>query len=297
MKYSVIIPCYNASGTLPAALESLTRQHIQNFEVIVIDDASADFEKTQTVIDNFKNYLNIELIKNDTNRNGSYSRNRGIQAARGKYIAFLDADDRWPEDRLAIADELIDEITVPEFIIYGQFELLRSHYSGALLPLRGINRNESVGDYVFAAGQHMQTSTFVCSKAVATDVLFDENLTRHQDSDFMMRAQHKGILLVFQKKKCAFYNFRAHDLHLRVQAGRINSSYCKNWLRSKAPLLSKTARAGYELTVLSRIAQIESGNLEFFKIASSAIFRIGAGNIYDLFCTKIVTFYRTRLGQ
>lgn len=298
MKYSVIIPCYNASNTVVAALDSLVEQRREDFEVILIDDASEDVEVTADAVARYADKLDVRLIRNERNMNGAYSRNVGIQAARGQYVAFLDADDTWSPDRLRLADETLTKQKDHDkpFIIYGRFELLREHKSGVLLPLRGIRSHELVADYVFAAGQHMQTSTFVCPTAVARRVMFDDRLTRHQDSDFMMRAQAAGIDFYFQKDKCANYRFRAGDLQRRIQSGRINTAFCNDWLSSKRDFLSGRARSGYALTVTSRIVHIEYGFLPFIVIIGRSAAGIGVRNMLDLLQTKIMVILKTRMG-
>lgn len=296
MKYSVIIPCYSASTTIEVALESLVLQHERDFEVIIIDDASTDFEATQAIIALYMHRLTMVVLRNTVNKNGSFARNRGIQQARGDHVAFLDADDRWPADRLSTANVLLSTMSTSRFIVYGRFELLRERPSGALLPLRGIKKGESVAEYVFAAGQHMQTSTFLCPRSIAKEVLFDESLTRHQDSDFMMRAQARGIDLIFQAQKCAFYYFRDGDLRRRIKAGRINSSFCENWLKVKGELFSRKAKAGYELTISARIAHLESGFPSFIKILLKSIFHVGIFNLIDLMRTKVHVIFKTRFG-
>jgi len=296
MKYSVIIPCYNASTTIATTLASLQAQKRNDFEVIVVDDASQDFDALLEAIKPYRTKLNIVVLRNSVNMNGAHARNRGIKAAAGTYIDFLDADDSWTKNRLDIADQVINDTPFARFVAYGRFELLRGHSSGAILPLRQLGPQERVADYVFAAGQHMQTSTFLCPTSVAKEILFDETLTRHQDSDFMMRAQALGVHIVFQACKCAFYNFRPGDMQQRVQSGRINLAFCENWLRSKHVFFSRRAINGYRLTTQARVAGIEIGRISFIRIACKATLGLGFSNLLDLLKTKAVILYKTRLG-
>ncbi len=91
---SVVIPVYNAAKFIPQALGSLFYQTMQDFEVVVVDDGSTD--NSVEVVENLAKKFNgrIRLIRLPENSGTPAApRNRGIQAARGKYIAFLDADD------------------------------------------------------------------------------------------------------------------------------------------------------------------------------------------------------------
>jgi len=89
-KVSVIIPAYNARNTIAHALESVLRQTIHDIEIIVIDDASDD--GTPQIVRTFKD-SRVKLLCNVRNLGQGTSRNIGLRAALGDYIAFLDADD------------------------------------------------------------------------------------------------------------------------------------------------------------------------------------------------------------
>ncbi|NQV30366.1 MAG: glycosyltransferase family 2 protein [Candidatus Marinimicrobia bacterium] len=96
MNISVIIPTYNRARTIERALISVLRQTFPALEIIVVDDASDD--STPELLADFAG--RIKLITNESNRGVSFSRNQGIKAARGNWIAFLDSDDRWDKHKL-----------------------------------------------------------------------------------------------------------------------------------------------------------------------------------------------------
>jgi glycosyltransferase involved in cell wall biosynthesis len=92
---SVIIPVYNGEKFIGQALESVYSQTFRDFEVVVIDDGSTD--GTLSVLDAYRDRL--ILLKNSHGGPAS-SRNRGLEIARGSFIAFLDADDIWVPSKL-----------------------------------------------------------------------------------------------------------------------------------------------------------------------------------------------------
>ena len=94
---SVIIPAYNRSRTIERCLRSVLHQTYAEIEVIVIDDCSTD--DTIQLINNIDD-PRIILFKNEENRGAGFSRNRGIEEAKGEYIAFQDSDDEWLPDKL-----------------------------------------------------------------------------------------------------------------------------------------------------------------------------------------------------
>ena len=95
--FSVVVPTYNCADLLARALSSIFGQTFQNFEVIVIDNASTDH--TGRVLESIDdNRLSVIDVQN--NGNIANSRNLGIQKARGDWIAFLDSDDNWLPEKL-----------------------------------------------------------------------------------------------------------------------------------------------------------------------------------------------------
>jgi len=95
---SIIMPAYNAENFISKSIQSILSQSYQHWELIVINDGSKD--NTSSVVKNFDN-KRIILLEQE-NGGVSKARNRGIQNAKGDYIAFLDSDDLWLENKLEI---------------------------------------------------------------------------------------------------------------------------------------------------------------------------------------------------
>jgi glycosyltransferase involved in cell wall biosynthesis len=94
---SIIIPTYQRCSKLKIALESVLSQTYENYEILIMDDGSKD--GTKEMVHSFKD---DRIIYNWQNNTGSpaKARNRGIKAARGEWVAFLDSDDWWTFDKL-----------------------------------------------------------------------------------------------------------------------------------------------------------------------------------------------------
>lgn len=103
---SVIMPTYNSAATISFAIDSVfIQENIK--ELIIIDDCSSD--NTEEIV-NAKiadNSYNIIYLKNNKNMGAAFSRNRGVELAKGEYIAFLDSDDIWRYDKISKQIELI----------------------------------------------------------------------------------------------------------------------------------------------------------------------------------------------
>lgn len=104
-RVSVIMPVYNAEKYVSKAIESILNQSFIDFEFIIIDDGSED--NSLNIIKAYHD-VRIVLIKNETNRGVVYSRNIGLEIAKGEYIALMDADDIAPLNRLQREVECLD---------------------------------------------------------------------------------------------------------------------------------------------------------------------------------------------
>ena len=94
---SVIIPSYNAKDTLTQAVESALAQEVP-LEVLIVDDGSA--VPVMETLANFWGEKRLRILRNEHNEGVAAARNRGVSEARGRYIAFLDADDWWEKGKL-----------------------------------------------------------------------------------------------------------------------------------------------------------------------------------------------------
>jgi glycosyltransferase involved in cell wall biosynthesis len=97
IQVSVIIPTYNRAHVLPDAIDSVLAQDFSDYELIVIDDGSTD--NTMTILDGYPNRVKVYR---QTNQGVSAARNHGIAVSSGELIAFLDSDDLWLPQKLAV---------------------------------------------------------------------------------------------------------------------------------------------------------------------------------------------------
>lgn len=126
---SVIMPAYNSAVFLEAAIKSVLEQEYTNLELFVIDDASSD-NSASIVQDFMQEDSRVKLLQNAFNEGTGAARNKGIRAAEGTFITFLDADDLWLPGKLK---------TQVEFMLKNDLEMSFSSYllmeeDGTLLP-------------------------------------------------------------------------------------------------------------------------------------------------------------------
>ena len=109
VRVSIVIPAFNAEATIERAIASACGQTEQRLEIIVVDDASSD--RTPAIVAEIaKSDARVKLLRQGANTGPAAARNRGIAAARGAWIALLDADDSYLPERLAKLLELADRV-------------------------------------------------------------------------------------------------------------------------------------------------------------------------------------------
>lgn len=95
---SIIMPAYNVEDYIEESIRSVIEQTYSNWELIIIDDRSTD--QTISKVEPFLADNRIKLLVNECNLGGAGTRNRGIDMASGRFIAFLDSDDLWSPEKL-----------------------------------------------------------------------------------------------------------------------------------------------------------------------------------------------------
>lgn len=180
---SIVLPTYNCAEYLPCSIGSILAQTYNSYETIVIDDGSIDI--TKEVLSPFMQ--KIKYIKLGKNKGLPTVRNVGIQAAQGKYIAFIDADDIWLPEKLSNGIEFLE--TNPEFsMVYSRHVNIDNmgntidECSKRQLP------SGNIFTQLFTEQNFIITSSVLVLKKVFDTVgLFDTKLFNCQDWDMWLR--------------------------------------------------------------------------------------------------------------
>ena len=117
MKFSIIMPVYNAEKVLPVSLESIRAQRFRDFELIFVEDGSTDGSVGMLEAFAASADFPCHIVSQPKNCGVAAARNRGLAAACGEYLAFVDADDRIEQEALDEAAHAIDKVDGPVDIV------------------------------------------------------------------------------------------------------------------------------------------------------------------------------------
>ena len=240
--FSIVVPLYNRAAGIRATLESVLRQTVNDFEIVVVDDGSTDAPEVGIAAIGDPR---IRYVR-QSNTGGGAARNRGIQEARGQYIALLDSDDFFLPNKLArISTELP---LAPNEVLYSSMLVDRGVGRYWTRPERGIAAGEDVGEYLFVSNQLIQTSTIVLPTALAQKVLFDGQLAKGQDLDFCLRLQQAGAEFRMIDDPLVIW-MDATEVGRTSHLGGYQSVLL--WLDRCSSMLTPKANLGYRATVLA----------------------------------------------
>lgn len=201
---SVIVPTFNRIKVLERCINSVLYQTYNNWELIVVDDRSTD-NSFQIVQNNVKVDSRIKFFIRPINRikGANTCRNIGIEKAIGQYVAFLDSDDEWSNDRL---ENLLDfiKVTGAKAIYSGAREIVFN--SERFRKSRSIKNNESVFDFLISFDTYAPTPSLVVVSGILKTVKFDDRLQRHQDFDFFIKVSQVINWVYFETCDIIVYN-------------------------------------------------------------------------------------------
>ncbi len=233
--FSVVIPVYNRAALLGRALRSVLAQSEQDFEIVVIDDGSAD--NPSRVVEELAD-PRIVFVRQD-NRGGGAARNTGIAKARGRFIAFLDSDDRFFPHHLATMRKLLEN--APGTAGYARILVDRGEGRIFLKPPRAIRAGEDMATYLLCDRGFLATSTIVVERKMAEAIRFHENLAAAEDTDFAIRLALAGQRFVMAEEPGVHWNDLSDPN--RLSAGR-RSATMRQWIEDLRPRIPAKAYYG-----------------------------------------------------
>ncbi|MBW4055885.1 MAG: glycosyltransferase family 2 protein [Proteobacteria bacterium] len=180
---SVIIPTFNRSHTILRSIGSVLSQSYQNFELIIVDDASTD--DTEFVVSGIVDDR-IKYIRHETNKGGSAARNTGISHSKGKYVAFQDSDDEWFYNKLEMQMAVFE--SMPQILAVYSGYLLEKDGELKYMPTEQLYAGSGQIFTKLLRGNCVSTQTLIVNNDILKKIGgFDERLPRLQDWELVLR--------------------------------------------------------------------------------------------------------------
>ncbi len=222
---SVLITCYNEEKYIGEAIQSIIDQTYKNIEILIQDDHSED-NSWKIVADYQKKDKRIKAFRNDENYGRPYVRNKLVEKARGKYIAWQDGDDISFPERIALQVEYLEN--KPEVVAVG----------GGLLLFKGsINNITEKRDYsddqkylkskVFRFSPFAQGVSMVRKSVIDRVGKYDEHFLIAQDYDMMFRLGMKGEFGNIQKPLLYYRQHSESATYKKFKTQIINTTYIR----------------------------------------------------------------------
>ena len=212
-RVSVIIPVYNCEGYLQAAIESVIAQTYKPWEIIVVDDGSID--KSAEVAKIFAPLIKYSFIENS---GSSAAVNHGINLSQGDAIGFLDADDVWEQNKLALQIAAFGENPELE-AIFGHLQQFKSP------ELSEASKSKLKIPVEVTPGYHRDT-LLIKRLSLQRVGLFDTQIQMGEFIDWYLRAEEQGLKSlmlpdVLAKRRLHKTNMGIRDRQSRTEYARV----------------------------------------------------------------------------
>ncbi|MCE5315357.1 MAG: glycosyltransferase [Armatimonadota bacterium] len=222
-RVSVVVPVYchtsDHAQYLREALESVAGQSFRDFEVIIVDDVSP--KDIAPIIDSVNNLPDVTILRNVLNVGHAQSRNAGVRAARGEFVAFLDHDDIWMPGKLARQIEIMDAnpdaaMVFCDMITFGE-HAGRLNIDQSIIPARP-------GFYWFVAHGNftISASAVLIKRQIMLDIgLFDDRYSTCDDFDAWLKALMLAPVVHLPEKLA---KYRLHGSNVNYTVDRLNDN-------------------------------------------------------------------------
>lgn len=195
----VITTCKREVSIVKRAIDSVIAQTYKDWELIVVDDSPDTFDNRSLVkdcVNQLSQQYNVVYIPNAVNSGACYSRNVGLQAAKGEYIAYLDDDDEWLPEKLDNQIKAFMQATPFTALVYSPFIFYNESTDvctkRTIPPRNGRLYDELMKNGNFVGGMSMPMMKTECVRAVDG---FDELMQSAQDFDLWLRLAERYEIL------------------------------------------------------------------------------------------------------
>jgi glycosyltransferase involved in cell wall biosynthesis len=271
---SVVIPTRERPGDAARAARSALAQSVHTLEtIVVIDGPDAGTRAALEEIDDPR----LTVLPLQARRGPGGARNAGVRACRAEWVAFLDDDDRWHPRKLEL--QLAAARASPHrWPVVACRLLAGADGRGSVLPRRLPDPGEPLSEYLFSRrGQFwgealVQTSTVLARRELLERVHFRDDLPKHEDWDWLLRATAAGAQVVFVPTEEPLATWSAEGDRARAST-RPDWRFSRRWLGEVAALVTPRAYASFLLAIAGADGAAERSFTAFWSLPWEALRR------------------------
>lgn len=230
---SIVTPCYNSANYIAETLLAVKNQKFQDWEMIIVDDVSKD-DSVQVILDTIQGDSRFKLIELNENGGAAKARNKGIEVASGRYIAFLDSDDIWMENYLENA---------LKFMQNHQYEFIYSSYER-----RDEEMKPMLSDFIVPKQVTFKDLLYNCAIFTSTVIYDTQRVGKFYYPIVDKREDHALYFEMLKKIPVAYGILDPQYVHYRIRS----NSYSRN----KFEILIKQFLVYYDFLNLSLFQSI-----------------------------------------
>ncbi|WP_035352118.1 glycosyltransferase family 2 protein [Edaphobacter aggregans] len=279
---SAVIPTRGRPELLLRAVRSVLAQTLRDIEAVIVIDGD-DPPTERALEDLVREDARVRVIALETSVGGSDARNRGVDAASGEWVAFLDDDDEWLPGKLQAQLEAVTVLTAP--VVIGTCKIIaRTPGSDYVWPRRMPEPEEQICEYLLARrtlsrGEgSIQTSTFFVQRALMQAQPFKSGQLKHQDTEWLLRVGRlPGAKVMFVNEVLAIHYIEEERASV---SSRANWRYSLAWVRSDRHLFTPRALTGFVFHQIAPEAS-EQGEWRAFPTLLLEVLRHGRSTVRD----------------
>lgn len=223
--FSVIVPIYNAAHTIERCVRSIAASGGEDVQIILVEDCSKD-NSWEVCCRLAQQYRTVMCLRNDRNQGVSHTRNRGLEAAAGKYLLFVDSDDWVDADYVPAFRRMIDDgkrFAVCGYVNHDEKQAGRTDVF-AWEDFAG-ERTVSLKEYIYELYenrlvQQLWNKVFVTDIVRKHQIRFDESISIGEDTRFILEYIRKsGIREITLINRPLYHYMRDQDGSLMFRIG------------------------------------------------------------------------------
>ncbi|WP_130860461.1 glycosyltransferase family 2 protein [Gracilibacillus phocaeensis] len=228
---SVVTPTYRRAEKLKDAIDSVLAQTYKKIELLVVNDNEPNDEYSKELAKLISTYDDnrLHLINQKKHINGNVARNFGIKNAKGEYVAFLDDDDQWLEEKIELQMEEFNK-NKDVGLVYTGAEII--YIDKNIVYNTNANKSGDLSQEILVSNCIGSTSSVMVKKNILNlSGYFDETLRAQQDYDLWIRICQQTKIGVVSKPLLKYFNFSStnqisDDINKYIEAVKhINEKY------------------------------------------------------------------------